>query len=150
MHRATLETVAALGLMVLCGLGAAQAADFPGASAYLPAVVLAAATVLSLIWAIQSGVRRMRGGAPITIDRIELRRFATMVVAVVAIGALIPLLGFFTAFCLLIPGTTWALGYRDWRVIGAATAVFVGLLHVAFVMVLERPLPREIWQGLIG
>ena len=92
----------------------------------------------------------MRGGPPITVDRVELRRFATMAIAVVAIGGLIPVLGFFTAFCLLVPGTAWVLGYRDWRVIGVATAVFVGLLYVAFALVLERPLPRELWQGLTG
>ena len=150
MRRATLEMLVALGLAALCIGGAVEAATFPGASAYLPLVALAVATVLSLTWAAQSLVGRLRDGPTITLDRAELRRLGIIAASTVALGGLIPLLGFFTTFVLAIPATAYALGYRRPHGLAIATVAFVGLLYVVFVLVLERPLPPEIVRSLIG
>ena len=150
MRRATLEMLVALGLAALCVAGAVEAATFPGDSAYLPLAALAVATVLSLIWAGQSLAGRLRDGPIITIDRAELRRLGIIAGGAIALGGLIPLLGFFTTFALAIPGTAYALGHRRPRDLAIATVAFVGLLYVVFVLVLERPLPPEIVQSLIG
>ena len=150
MRRATLEMLVALGLAALCVAGTVEAATFPGASAYLPVAALAVATVLSLIWAAQSLAGRLRDGPMITIDRAELRRLGIVAGGTIALGGLIPLLGFFTTFVLVIPGTAYALGHRRPRDLAIATVVFVGLLYVGFVLVLERPLPPEMAESLIG
>ena len=150
MRRATLEMLVALGLAALCVAGAVEAATFPGPSAYLPLAALTVATVLSLIWAAQSLVARGRDGPVITLDRAELRRLGIIAGGTVALGGLIPLLGFFTTFALAIPGTAYALGYRRPRGLAIATIAFVGLLYVVFVLVLERPLPPELVRTLIG
>lgn len=152
MQRATLEALVALGLMGLCLLGAVEAATFPGDSALLPTAVMSAAAVLSLIWAGQSLIARRRDGdgQPIAVPAAERRRLAIILAGVPALGLAVQFLGFFTAFALVIPALAYALGYRSLRGLLLGTALFAGLLYVAFVLILERPLPPEIWHGLIG
>ena len=152
MQRATLESLVALGLMGLCLLGAIEAATFPGDSALLPMVALSAAALLSLIWAGQSLIARLRSdnGERMAMPAAERRRLAIVLAGVPMLGLAVQFLGFFTAFALVIPALAYALGYRSWRGLLLGVGLFGALLYVAFVLVLERPLPPEIWQGLLG
>ena len=59
-------------------------------------------------------------------------------------------LGYFTASFLLIPVISWFLGYRNPKVILAATAGFLCFIYVMFILIFSRPLPREIWLNLLG
>ena len=154
MRRATLEMLVALGLAGACVVGAVEAASFPRESAYLPTALLVAGAVLSLIWAVQSLAARMRADEAavvrVALPAAEARRLAIIGVGVPGLVLAIQVLGFFTAFALVVPALAYALGYRSLRGLAVGVALFIGLLYLAFVVILERPLPPEIWRGLLG
>ena len=151
MRRATLEMIVALGLMCLCIAGTVEAARFPQESAYLPTAVFAAASLLSLVWAGQSFATRLRrGGGFLILEPLELRRLALIAAGALALAVAIPTLGFFTSFAFLVPGIAWATGYRRPRGLAVGTLIFIGVLYAVFVLILNRPLPVEVWQALLA
>ena len=150
MRRATLEMMVALGLMCLCIAGTIEAWGFPKESAYLPTAVFAAASLLSLLWAGQAFAARLRGGGFLIIEPLELRRLGLMAAGALVLAMAVPTLGFFTSFAFLVPGIAWATGYRRPQGLAVGTLIFTGLLYIVFVLLLNRPLPAEVWQSLFA
>lgn len=150
MQRATLETMVALGLMGLSVAGAVHASGFPRGSAYLPTTVFVAMAILSLIWAVQSGIAHFHDKDRLRIERVEARRLAIIAFGALALAVAIPAFGFFTGFIVLVPGIAFVLGYRSARGLAVGALVFVGILYLFFVVILNRPLPAEIWHALLA
>lgn len=151
MPRPLIELVVALVVAALCIAGFFEAANYRGASAYLPNAVLALALLLSLIWALQSVIALRKGDWDTDAPGVEswpklLSFFAVVFVYVI----IIPLLGFFTTTLVFIPLVTVMLGYRKKSVLVGAPIVFVAALYVLFGLVLRVQLPDELLLQLAG
>ena len=64
--------------------------------------------------------------------------FAAFVAYIFAIG----ILGYFVSTAILIVALALALGFRNLRLLAAATVGFLVLVYVVFILVFERPLPH--------
>jgi hypothetical protein len=69
------------------------------------------------------------------------------VASAVAYLILVPVIGFFTSSAFLVLVLPPALGLRRPILISGTAATFIMLVYVLFTFVLERPLPRELWQA---
>ncbi|MCW7543603.1 tripartite tricarboxylate transporter TctB family protein [Aurantimonas litoralis] len=71
-------------------------------------------------------------------SRNFLITFGAFIAYVVAISTL----GYSVATAILIVALALALGFRDYRLLAAATVSFLVLVYVVFILVFERPLPH--------
>lgn len=132
-------------LFVALGVAAALlAAGYQEASAAFP---MALGTVLAGLGALLLARALVR--APTTPRSLADRPLplAIAVAATAAYIAAVPALGFFTASVLLLVALPVALGLRRPVLVALATALFATLVWFVFTVILEKPLPREIWAA---
>ncbi|AWB32837.1 tripartite tricarboxylate transporter TctB family protein [Orrella marina] len=149
-RKVSLELGAATLVAVLSLYGLLTVWNYPDGSRIMPVGVMILSTVLSLIWIVQlmmSG--KLKTDPAPEIDVAEVKRVCTILLSLPVLILGVAKLGFFTTFVLMIPVITWLLGYRNWRGIATGTVIFSGGLYLIFKVVLNRPLPAEIWF-LIG
>lgn len=144
------ELVIALVLLVLAGLGLAEATGFPRASAYLPVAVLGLTCALSLAWAVQSVLAIRRESPTLHLDAAETRRLLTLAALSLLYALAIVEVGFFTSTILFVPLAGLLLGYRKVRGLAIATVAFTALLYSVFGLLLRTPLPPERLLQLFG
>lgn len=132
-------------VMAVVGFAAAAIGrSYSGASGIYPTVLGLTIAFLALGIAAAAVFRSADAERPI-ID--EPRAFATATLAgALYIGA-VPLLGFFTSSAVLTAILPAALGLRRPVMILATTVIFIAIVYVLFILVLERPLPREFFQA---
>lgn len=70
-----------------------------------------------------------------------------VIIGVVYVALIVPL-GFYTASALLMLAAPLALGFHRLVYTLVAAGVFITMVWVIFSLVLEKPLPREIWFTL--
>ena len=130
---------AALGLFATV-----QAAAYSGASGTYPMVLGAVMTALGLLVAGKALWRGRREPRPLT-------EHAGRALTTVSIGAvylaLVPMLGFYTASALVVLALPAALGFRKPIFLALSAAIFVAVVWAVFTLVLEKPLPPEIWRS---
>lgn len=128
------------------GLYAALASmAYSGATGTYPMVLGIALAAFGLLIAIRAGYRRRSGDRPLTLH--AGRALLTVVLAAVYLW-LVPIVGFYTASGLVVLALPIGLGFRRPVFLAAATASFVALVWLVFSILLEKPLPREIWTML--
>ena len=110
------------------------------------AVVMALCAVLMFLRTVPLGAGKApaaaqdpKRGAPFFHD---VRNFAVTFGAFVAYAVAIGFLGYFVSTALLIVALALALGFRNVRMLVAATIGFSALVYVVFILVFERPLPH--------
>lgn len=111
----------------------------PWESRGFPAALLIGIAALALAILIRDARRR----GPDERFFVHPGRFAGALALMAAYLAALPLVGFFTAsgaLALLMPPL---LGYRRWRVLALTVAVFLAAVWLVFVVIFQRPLPRE-------
>ncbi|TYC61895.1 tripartite tricarboxylate transporter TctB family protein [Rhodobacterales bacterium] len=120
-----------------------KAAAYPGASGGYPMVLglmLAGLGALVSLKAVKAGETAER---PLTEN--TPRMVLTLVCGALYL-ALVPVLGFYTASALVVLALPVVLGFRRPVYLGAVTIVFIGIVWSVFSLLLEKPLPAEIWM----
>ncbi|MEO1092181.1 MAG: tripartite tricarboxylate transporter TctB family protein [Pseudomonadota bacterium] len=127
----------ALGLFM-----AVQALDYSGATGRYPLALSVALAILGLIVAGKALFRETDAERALTVHRGRL-----ILTAAVAAGyfLLVPVLGFYTASVLIVACLPVALGFRKPVYLATVTVVFTGTVWIVFSLILEKPLPAEIW-----
>jgi hypothetical protein len=126
------------------------AAGFPAESAAFPQALAGLLGLLAAAIFLRELGRRRRGAGTGGAFFIHPGRFAIGVGGLVAYVAAVGWIGFLLpslALGALLPA---AVGYRDLRVSAAAAAAAIAFIVAVFVVLLERPLPPDILDGLIG
>lgn len=137
------DVLLGLAFTLLGAAAAYKGLDYPGASGRYPAalgVVLAILGGTVALRALVAGHDRVR---PLMDNP---RNLALAVTSGAVYIALVPVLGFFTASTLLLIVMPTALGLRRPILILTAAVVLVAMIYVIFTVVLEKPLPAELWH----
>ena len=130
---------AALGLFA-----AVKASAYSGASGTYPQVLGAVMAALGLLVAGKAWFRGRSEERPI-FDHLG-RALLTAAIGAIYL-ALVPVLGFYTASALVVIALPLALGFRKPVFLALSAAIFVAVVWAVFSIVLEKPLPPEIWRG---
>ncbi|MFO7748133.1 MAG: tripartite tricarboxylate transporter TctB family protein [Orrella sp.] len=141
------ELVTALSVLTLSVVGLSIVWHYPAGSRIMPIAITIAAAILSAIWAIQllaSGELRVESRPQI--DKAVAKRLIVIFGALLVMLAGVSTIGFFSTYVVLIPLTAWLLGYRRPKGLAIGTVTFCVALYVVFQIVLNRPLPLEIWM----
>jgi ABC-type uncharacterized transport system permease subunit len=80
------------------------------------------------------------------VDKATKRRLGVAFAGLALMLLGVSTLGFFTTYVVVIPLMAWSLGYRNVRGIALGTGIFCVALYVIFKVILNRPLPLEIWM----
>lgn len=148
-RKVSLELGAATLILVLSVYGLLTVWNYPEGSRIMPAGVMILSIALALIWIVQLILSGKLSTDPTpAIDILELRRICTILLSLPVLILSVTTLGFFTSFFVMIPVITWLLGYRNIKAIAIGTLVFSGGLYLIFRVILNRPLPAEIWSLL--
>ena len=136
------DVVLGLVLAALGGFAAHEASQYRGASGGYPLVLGAVLAVLGLTLAIRA-LRQTEGRVrPLAVNGWRLAGTSAMAAAYLA---LVPALGFYTASVLTVAAMPVALGLRRPGLSIVATIVFIATVWLVFTLVLNKPLPPEIW-----
>jgi len=145
--KAAVELVTALFLVIASGIGFFVVLGYPAASKIMPVAIMTGVFLLSVVWAIQllmSGELRTQSQA--LVDKATKRRLGVAFAGLALMLLGVSTLGFFTTYVVVIPLMAWSLGYRNVRGIALGTGIFCVALYVIFKVILNRPLPLEIWM----
>lgn len=146
-RKATAELVTAVMVMVLSLIGLSFVWHYPDGSRIMPVAIMIAATILSVIWALQLVFTgRLRIHERPVIDRAVLHRLLVIFTGLFLMLLGISTIGFFSTYIVLIPLIAWCLGYRNPKGLALGTVIFCAGLYVVFKVLLNRPLPLEIWM----
>lgn len=126
---------------VALGLAAAWGATaYSGASGVYPMVLGCLLALTGFVVAIKA-MRTTAAGDRVLIDA-PIKFYTTVLVCVGYVALVVPL-GFFSSSFLLMFFLPFALGFRRHIYALSVAAVFTGTVYLVFVVLLERPLPRE-------
>lgn len=151
MNRSAFECVTALTVLAASAAGLFESLGFRGQGAIMPVTVTALASALSTIWLATSAVAVVRGtGKVVELDGREVGRFVVLCFAAVAYVYLMSRIGFFTTTILVVPALASIGGYRNAKVLAAATIGFVIVIYGVFRGLLSVPLPDDLILSLIG
>lgn len=135
-----------LGLLFV-GLGLAAAwlaRSYSGAGGTYP-------MVLGVLLAVFGGVVAIRGLRATTNERrVLVDAPPNLIIALIACTAYVALvipLGFYTASVALMLTLPVALGFRRPVYLSVMALAFIAIVWVLFSVVLEKPLPAEIWSS---
>ena len=134
-----------LGLL-FTGLGlvaAWVATSYSGAGGIYPIVLSLIMAFIGLIIA-SRGVRKSRAVPRVLMDA-PFKLWLTVAACALYV-AMVTLLGFYTASVLLLLILPVLLGFRRPLYLVLMTCIFMILVWVLFSVVLEKPLPAEIWS----
>lgn len=134
-----------LGLLFLV-LGLAvvwQASSYSGASGTYPLVLGLAIAVVGALISLRATLARHSVSRELVQQPLH---FALACVACIAYVALVVPLGFYTASALLMLFLPLVLGFRKPLYLILLAAGFIALVYIVFSIVLEKPLPAEIWS----
>lgn len=146
-RKAGAELLTALFLVVASIIGLFIVSNYPDASKIMPLAIMAGTLLLSIVWIVQ-----LIASGKICIDTrpaIDWAVARRLLIAFVSLGVMllgVSTVGFFTTYVVMIPLTTWLLGYRNVKGIALGTVIFCAALYLIFIVVLNRPLPVEIWM----
>jgi len=118
------------------------ALEMPGASGMLPVFVLVLSIALALNLVVGSIRKRLNGAEARAFFQDKKRFFIAAALVCVYIPC-VDFLGFYTSSAVLIPLTSWLFGYRNVKVIAAATVGFVGGMLAIFTLVMSANFPAE-------
>ncbi|WP_093424731.1 tripartite tricarboxylate transporter TctB family protein [Tranquillimonas alkanivorans] len=151
MNRSAFECVTALVVLAASAAGLVESLGFRNQGAIMPVTVTALASALSAIWLATSAVAVVRGtGKRVELDGRKVARFSVLCFAAVAYVYLMSRIGFFTTTILVVPALAFIGGYRNAKVLVAATIGFVVVLYGVFRGLLSVPLPDDLLLSLIG
>ena len=151
MNRCLVELAAAGIFAALFAFLFFEGIGYSGRSAYMPTAATGIGLLMCCFWALKS-VRMLVAGQAEHFD-VKVSdgvRFALISVAGSLYVAGFIWLGFFTSTVIMVPAVTWALGYREPKVIALTTLGFTIVLYVVFRLLLAIPLPREALLKLFG
>lgn len=126
------------------GLAAAwMARSYSGAGGIYPIVLSLIMAFIGLIIA-SRGIKNAHDEPRVLID--APLNLALAVAACALYVAMITVLGFYTASVLLLLILPVLLGFRRIVYLGLTVIIFMSVVWVLFTVVLEKPLPAEIWS----
>lgn len=131
-------------VFAVIGVAAAiKAAAYSGASGGYPMVLGGILAGLGGLVSLKALKRKRLDERPLT--QHTPRMLLTLVCAALYL-ALVPALGFYTTSALLVIALPVVLGFRQPIYLGLVTVVFIGIVWSVFSLLLEKPLPTEIWK----
>lgn len=136
----------ALGLL-FTGLGlvtAVLARSYSGASGVYPLVLGVAMALLGVAIAARAFATSSKNERVLVPEPTKL--ILTVVACLLYVALIVPL-GFYTASVLLMLLLPLTLGFRQPLYLGLMALGFMVLVYIVFSVVLEKPLPAEIWSG---
>lgn len=138
-----------LGL-IFVGLGIAAAwmsTAYSGAGGIYPMVL---GIILTLLGGTVS-LRAVRAGSTANRTLIDAptKMFTAVVIAVIYVALVVPL-GFYSSSFLLMLALPIALGFRQAIYALIVALVFMIVVYLVFSVLLEKPLPREALEPLLG
>jgi hypothetical protein len=136
------DVVLGLVLAALGGFAAHEATGYRGASGSYPLVLGAVLAVLGLALVARALRQSGNRARPLAVHAVRL--IGTAVMAAIYL-ALIPALGFYTASAVAVAAMPAALGLRRPALLGLGAIIFIGTVWLVFTLVLNKPLPPEIW-----
>ncbi|MCD8566246.1 MAG: tripartite tricarboxylate transporter TctB family protein [Burkholderiaceae bacterium] len=137
----------ALFLVVASVIGLFIVSNYPDASKIMPLAIMAGTLLLSAVWIVQ-----LIASGKICVDSRPTVDWAVTRRLLIAFGCLafmllgVSTVGFFSTYLVIIPLSAWLLGYRNIKGIAFGTIIFCAALYLIFIVVLNRPLPVEIWM----
>lgn len=151
MRYRTAELLLAAVLLIICALAWLKARSLPVDAKMFPEIILAVlamSTVLMIYRAFSGASQRVLG------DDVKDWRFTKHVPRFLGSFAIfilyllvVPHVGFFTASAALVIAMAVFTGFRNWPVIIASTVGFGIFVYLVFVLLFERPLPKEFFLG---
>jgi putative tricarboxylic transport membrane protein len=146
-----LELGAGVLVTIVCLLSIWEAFQYRGESGLMPQAVTTIATLLALVWVVQTVLSLQREeGTAIKFNIPVALRFTALVGGTVLVVLGITSIGFFTSAAIAVPVISVILGYRRPGGIALATVIFVAVLFGVFHLLLRIPLPPEALLGWIG
>ena len=136
------DRIGAVALLLLAVSVFVASGSLPFKSMIFPrmiSTVMALCAVLMLLRTVP--LRSGRAPAAATDPKLNQPFFRNSRNFLITFGA-ISTLGYFVATAILIVALALALGFRDYRLLAAATVSFLVLVYVVFILVFERPLPH--------
>lgn len=140
------DRILAVLFIVLASLFWIESVNIVTAEARMfPRMILSAVYVLSVLLALRSFrlPSEQRGEAIF----IALFPFLSFVGVSAAYVASVGVVGFFTATAVYMPLIAWLLGLRKLVHSITVTTVFLFAIYIVFVLMFERPMPREVFWG---
>ena len=138
----SVDATSGLVLIAVSAYLLSMALEMPGASGMLPVFMLVLSMVLAVILIAGSIRRRLNGDAAKAFFH-DKKRFFTAAALVCVYIPCVEILGFYTSTTILISLTSWLFGYRNVKVIAAATVGFVGGMLAIFTLVMSANFPAE-------
>ncbi len=138
----SVDATSGLVLIAVSAYLLSVALEMPGASGMLPVFMLVLSMALAVILIVGSIRRRLDGQAVKAFFHDRKRFFIAATLVCVYIPC-VEILGFYTSSTILIPLTSWLFGYRNIKVITAATLGFVGGMLAIFTLVMSANFPTE-------
>ncbi|WP_372000988.1 tripartite tricarboxylate transporter TctB family protein [Tistrella mobilis] len=136
------DVVLGLVLAALGGFAGLEASGYRGASGHYPLALGIVLAALGLALAVRAAVRGSPKPRPLAIHAPRLIGSSAMGAAYLA---LVPVLGFYTASALAVATMPVALGLRRPVLVALGTVIFTAAVWLVFSVVLNKPLPPEIW-----
>ncbi|EAV41568.1 hypothetical protein SIAM614_30696 [Stappia aggregata IAM 12614] len=128
---------------VIGAAAAFKAAAYPGASGGYPMVLGLVLAGLGCLVSLKAFNEKRLDARPLT--QHMPRMLLTLVCGALYL-ALVPVLGFYTTSALVVIALPLVLGFRQPVYLGVVTIVFIGIVWSVFSLLLEKPLPAEIWM----
>ncbi|MFK8083542.1 MAG: tripartite tricarboxylate transporter TctB family protein [Granulosicoccus sp.] len=135
-----------LGMLFAC-LGAVAvwlSTAYSGASGLYPLVLSLIMMTLGVV--IVARASRVKEHTARNLVSAPINLVLTIVVLIVYVGLIRPL-GFYSASLLLVIALPLLLGFRRPVYLGIMAITFISILFIVFSLVLEKPLPAEIWSS---
>ena len=150
MSYRTAELAFAVFLISVAALALISAQEFPADARMFPGILLIFLLVLTFVMVFRSfrGASQRAVGEEIAkwqFTENTRRLFAACAIFSIYLFLVEPL-GFFTASVLLIFALPTVANFRNRIVILLTTAAFCLFVYTVFVLVFERPLPKEFFQ----
>lgn len=147
MRYRNVELLVGAAFLLICALAWLSARSLPADARMFPALLLALlalSSVVMMIRAVTGASERVQG------DEIKdwtftahLPRFLGGFAIFIVYLVVIPYLGFFTTSAVFVVAMSVFTGYRNWPVVLLGTIGFCIFVYLVFVLLFERPLPKE-------
>jgi len=120
-----------------------QTLELPAASAIFPQMVLAGASILSIVMTVQGTLKGRPDDAPLRFFK-NRRRFLIALGMTGLYVAGINTIGFYTSTAILVPAVSVVFGYRKPLTIAIATAGFIAGMALIFGAAMNYQFPPEL------
>lgn len=140
------ETLTAIGLLIASVAFLIPTAEMRPLSALLPAAMLIATSILSVILLI-SDQRKAAAGEPAAAMTKSPGRVLGALALIVLYTLAVDFIGFYPATAVSVPLVAWTFGYRHPLGLLTATAIVLGFIWLVFSFAMSQEFPvGRLWE----